>query len=109
MPGVAADTTATIIPTLRYADAPAAVEWLCRAFGFERRLVVPDDDGGIAHAQLVFGRGMIMLGSARDDDFGRLQGPVLVLVEPGSQQIKANNPVSPMQVSPHGPFAVWLS
>lgn len=75
MPGAPADTTATIIPTLRYADAPAAVEFLCAAFGFERRLVVPDDAGGIAHAQLVFGSGMIMLGSARDDEFGRLQGP----------------------------------
>lgn len=75
MPGTPANTTATIIPTLRYDDAPAAVEWLCRAFGFQRRLVVPDDEGGIAHAQLVFGHGMIMLGSARDDAFGRLQGP----------------------------------
>ncbi len=75
MPGMPADTVATIIPTLRYDDAPAAVEWLCRAFGFEARLVVADDDGGIAHAQLVFGAGMIMLGSARDDAFGQLQGP----------------------------------
>jgi uncharacterized glyoxalase superfamily protein PhnB len=75
MAGAPASTTATIIPTLRYADAPAAVEWLCRAFGFRRHLVVPDDEGGIRHAQLTFGNGMIMLGSARDDDFGALQGP----------------------------------
>lgn len=75
MPGVPAETTATIIPTLRYADAPAAVEFLCTAFGFEPRLVVDDGEGGISHAQLVFGNGMVMLGSARDDDFGRLQGP----------------------------------
>ena len=27
----AKQTTATIIPTLRYTDAPAAVEWLCKA------------------------------------------------------------------------------
>ncbi len=31
----------TIVPTLRYDDAPAAVEWLCRAFGFAIQLVVP--------------------------------------------------------------------
>lgn len=61
-----------VIPAMRYRDAPAAVEWLCRAFGFERHLVVPDDQGGIAHAQLVFGNGMIMLGSMRDDAFGAL-------------------------------------
>jgi uncharacterized glyoxalase superfamily protein PhnB len=65
----------TIIPTLRYHDAPAAIDWLCKAFGFEKHLVVPDEAGGIAHAQLTLGQGMIMLGSARDDDFGRLQKP----------------------------------
>jgi len=62
----------TVIPTMRYRDAPAAIDWLCRAFGFERHLVVPDAAGGIAHAQLSFGNGMIMLGSVRDDDYGRL-------------------------------------
>src|SRR5258708_11001527 len=64
-------TVATIIPTLRYRDAPAAIDWLCAAFGFARHLVVPDESGGIAHAQLSFGTGMIMLGSVREDRFGR--------------------------------------
>ena len=62
----------TIIPTLRYRDAPSAIEWLCRVFGFKKRLVVPNEDGTIAHAQLTLGSGMIMLGSAVDNDFGRL-------------------------------------
>ncbi|HUN51101.1 MAG TPA: VOC family protein [Candidatus Sulfotelmatobacter sp.] len=62
----------TVIPTMRYRDAPAAIDWLCRAFGFERHLVVPDAAGGIAHAQLRLGDGMIMLGSVRDDEYGRL-------------------------------------
>ncbi|MEM6519349.1 MAG: VOC family protein [Cyanobacteria bacterium P01_D01_bin.71] len=66
---------ATIIPTLRYRDAAAAVDWLCQAFGFEKHLVVSNDDGTIAHAELVFGNGMIMLGTAREDEFGRLQQP----------------------------------
>jgi steroid delta-isomerase-like uncharacterized protein len=75
MPTAAAKTTANVIPTFRYQDAAAAIEWLCRAFGFEQRFVVPDDRGGIAHAQLTFGNGMIMLGSAYDDDpFSRLRG-----------------------------------
>ena len=65
-------TPSTAIPCLRYRDAPAAIEWLCRAFGFERHLVVPDDDGGIAHAQLALGGGMIMLGSVRGNDYGLL-------------------------------------
>ncbi len=64
-----------IIPTLRYQDAAAAIEWLCTAFGFEKHMVVEGDGGTIAHAQLTFGNGMIMLGTARDDAFGRLQKP----------------------------------
>ncbi|KQP14970.1 VOC family protein [Pseudorhodoferax sp. Leaf267] len=56
-------TRATVIPCLRYRDAPAAIDWLCNTFGFERQAVYPDDDGGIAHAQLTLGSGMVMLGS----------------------------------------------
>ena len=52
----------SIIPGMRYHDAPKAIDWLCNAFGFSRHLVVPDDSGGIAHAQLTLGNGMIMLG-----------------------------------------------
>ena len=61
-----------IIPCLRYRDAPAAIEWLCRTFRFEKHLVVPNEDGTIAHAQLTFGSGMIMLGSANDSEYGRM-------------------------------------
>jgi uncharacterized glyoxalase superfamily protein PhnB len=61
-----------IIPAMRYRDAPGAIEWLCRAFGFEKQLVVAGDAGSIAHAQLVLGNGMIMLGSTKDDEFDRL-------------------------------------
>ncbi len=71
MAGRTADTT-TVVPTMRYRDAPAAIEWLCRAFGFERNLVVPGPDGTIAHAQLSFGGGMIMLGSSREGEFDAL-------------------------------------
>jgi len=63
-----------IIPSLRYADAPKAIDWLCDAFAFERHLVVPGEDGAIAHAQLRFGNGMLMLGSdgAHDGPFDQL-------------------------------------
>lgn len=67
-------TKATVIPCLRYRDTPAAIEWLCRTFGFAKHLVVPNTDGSIAHAQLGFGNGMVMLGSVQkvDTEFGRL-------------------------------------
>jgi len=54
----------TAIPCLRYRDAPAAIEWLCRTFGFDKNMVVPGEGGRIAHAQLTLGGGMVMLGSA---------------------------------------------
>jgi uncharacterized glyoxalase superfamily protein PhnB len=56
-------TGSTIIPSLRYDDALAAIDWLCRAFGFEKQSVYTDDNGVVLHAQLTFGSGMIMLGS----------------------------------------------
>lgn len=56
-------TSITVIPCLRYRDAPAAIEWLCSVFGFQKHAVYPNEDGTIAHAQLTFGNGMIMLGS----------------------------------------------
>ncbi len=81
----AKNTTTTVIPTLRYQDAPAALEWLCEAFGFEKHLVVPGENGTIAHAQLVFGNGMIMLGSAGDREFDKLQKPPAALGNVPSQ------------------------
>ena len=56
---------ARIIPTMKYRDAAAAIEWLCGALGFEKQLVVPGEDGAIEHAQLKLGDAMIMLGSFR--------------------------------------------
>ncbi len=53
----------TIIPCLRYRDAQAAIDWLQRAFGFHAQAVYADGDT-VFHAQLTFGTGMIMLGSA---------------------------------------------
>lgn len=74
MPSPEKSRRATIIPCLRYRDAPAAIEWLCEHFGFEKQAVYPNDDGTIAHAQLTLGSGMIMLGSVRDSgsDFDKV-------------------------------------
>jgi len=72
MSAFAKTTKSTVVPCLRYRDAPAAIEWLCQAFGFEKHLVVPGPNGTVAHAQLSFGNGMIMLGSVVDSEFGQL-------------------------------------
>ncbi|MGH8042475.1 MAG: VOC family protein [Rudaea sp.] len=62
MTSAAKPTVATIIPSLRYRDALAAIEWLCKAFGFHKHAIYADGNV-VQHAQLTFGNGMIMLGS----------------------------------------------
>jgi uncharacterized glyoxalase superfamily protein PhnB len=54
----------SIIPGLMYKDAPAAIKFLCDAFGFAEQLVVPGEPGQILHAQLTLGGNMVMLSSA---------------------------------------------
>jgi uncharacterized glyoxalase superfamily protein PhnB len=49
---------------LYYEDAGKAIDWLCKAFGFEVRLKIEGDGGRIEHSELVFGEGVIMVGSA---------------------------------------------
>jgi uncharacterized glyoxalase superfamily protein PhnB len=64
-----AEIHSTVIPALRYRDARATIDWLCKVFGFERRVVYEGPDGTIGHAELTLGGGMIMLGSQKDDEF----------------------------------------
>jgi uncharacterized glyoxalase superfamily protein PhnB len=65
-----------IIPALRYKDAPAAIDFLCKAFGFERHVVYADDADPtlIHHAQLTLTDQMIMLGSARPTETNAVYG-----------------------------------
>jgi uncharacterized glyoxalase superfamily protein PhnB len=53
----------SLFPTLKYGDAHAAIDFLERAFGFERHALYENDDGGVAHAELRFGEDYVMLGS----------------------------------------------
>ena len=76
MTEVATHTKSTIMPALRYHDAPAAMEWLCNVLGFERQAVYPGPDGMIAHAELILNGGVVMLGSEREDEKAlRLKSP----------------------------------
>lgn len=63
------DPRPNLYPALRYEDAAAAIDWLERAFGFTRGLVVAGEDGTIHHAELRLGPGWIMLGSVKEDVF----------------------------------------
>jgi uncharacterized glyoxalase superfamily protein PhnB len=74
MPDTTKNTRATVIPCLRYRNAPAAIEWLGIAFGFEKQAIYSNEDGTVAHAQLTHGNGMVMLGSVleTESEWGRL-------------------------------------
>jgi uncharacterized glyoxalase superfamily protein PhnB len=63
--------SSTVIPGLRYEDARRAIEWLGSAFGFTVGLLVEGEAGSVAHAQLLHGSGMVMIGSTGDDEYGR--------------------------------------
>ena len=52
---------------LCYRDPKAALAWLERAFGFERSLVVTTPEGDIAHAEMKFGDGVVMIGGTWAD------------------------------------------
>ncbi|MVO86838.1 glyoxalase [Streptomyces sp. p1417] len=53
----------SIVPTLLYADAKAAIKQLTEAFGFTETRVYETEDGKVAHAELAYGNGAVMLGS----------------------------------------------
>ncbi|MEU9374614.1 VOC family protein [Streptomyces sp. NPDC048255] len=53
----------SICPTLVYRDAKAAIKLLTEAFGFSQVAVYEGEDGSVAHAELSYGNGMVMLGS----------------------------------------------
>ncbi|MBX6317811.1 VOC family protein [Pigmentiphaga sp.] len=108
----------TIIPCLVYRDAPAAIEWLCRAFGFAKHLVVPDASGAIAHAELTFGNGMVMLGSGKGELMRKItaqpseiggrqtQTPYVIVADPDAHYATAVNAgamvVRPIQEESYG-------
>jgi uncharacterized glyoxalase superfamily protein PhnB len=58
----------TIFPVLKYEDAQAAMDFLERAFGFERHAAYDGENGEVAHAELKLGDEFVMLGSTGEGD-----------------------------------------
>lgn len=104
----------TIIPCLRFRDAPKAIEWLCDVCGFSRHAVYNNEDGTIAHAELCHGGGMIILGSVlkEETEFGKqikqpdeiggyeTQSPYIIVSDIDSlyAKVKASNAVIVMEI-----------
>ena len=77
-----------VIPMLVYRDAPAAIEFLCKAFGFEERFRLNMDDGRVGHAELGYRDNVLMLASvyaelgfASPQDTSGIHGSVLCYVD----------------------------
>jgi uncharacterized glyoxalase superfamily protein PhnB len=101
---------ANMSPTLWYDDAPAAVEWLERAFGFQKLVVIPGEDGAIAHAELRLGPGVLMLGSMKPSDqamLGQLKQAIAVVIDdPDRHHDRAvaagARLIRPLETTPYG-------
>jgi uncharacterized glyoxalase superfamily protein PhnB len=51
-----------MIPSIFYRDPEAALAWLAQAFRFRRSMVIRDPQGGVVHAEMRFGDGLVHLG-----------------------------------------------
>ncbi len=62
--------TEHVWPCLGYADAPAAIDFLKAAFGFEATVVVPGEGAAVAHSELLtpWGGGVMVTTAAPGDD-----------------------------------------
>lgn len=54
--------TASFRSALFYQDPKAALAWLEKAFGFELSMLLEDAQGNVAHSQMSFGDGYVMIG-----------------------------------------------
>lgn len=82
----------TIVPAMRYRDAKRALEWLQRAFGFERHAVHENPDGTVMHAEMKLGEAFIMFGQVADTPFGK------TMIQP--DEAGGRNTMSPYVVLP---------
>lgn len=58
---------ADIVPMLTYENALAAMDWLCRVFGFTEKIKWLDSEGKLSHGEITMGSGMIMLANGNKD------------------------------------------
>ena len=65
-----------ISTSLYYQDPSKAIDWLCRAFGFQLRLKVEGEGGRVEHSELVYGTGVIMVSdAAKTEKFPYIRSP----------------------------------
>jgi len=57
----------TLVPAVFYEDPRAALDWLEKAFGFTRSMLITTADGALAHSEMRLGDGAIKVGSVWAD------------------------------------------
>ena len=67
MPKSPPDGMAQIIPYLYYEDGGAALEFLCKAFGFEELFAVKRADGSLMHGEVGYQSNVVALGTPLDE------------------------------------------
>jgi uncharacterized glyoxalase superfamily protein PhnB len=65
--------TPSLAPYLFYEDVARAARFMQDAFGFTLVFTSPDPKGGLAHAQLAHGSGIIMVGHAGEGGLGMVK------------------------------------
>jgi uncharacterized glyoxalase superfamily protein PhnB len=97
---------ATVFPWLTYDDAHAAIAFLETAFGGEPGRVDTAADGSVAHAELRFGNGLVMVGSAGADlpasagTSGRGSGIYVVVDDVDAHHARARDAGADVTASP---------
>ncbi|MBP2327594.1 putative glyoxalase superfamily protein PhnB [Kibdelosporangium banguiense] len=82
----------SVHPYFGYRDALAAMEWLAKSFGFETTMSFPDEQGGIAHAEMRLGDAVIIIfsdvdGYERAPRKGDTTGLGMYLTLPGKAEV----------------------
>ena len=67
-----------ISTSLYYEDPRAAIDFLCRAFGFEVQELVPSEDGSVLHSELRFGEGLVMVSAVKPEKFPLHRAPTMI-------------------------------
>ena len=55
--------TVNVIPNVVFRDANAGIDWLKSVLGFTEHAVYRNAEGAVEHAELLFGNGMVMVGT----------------------------------------------
>lgn len=83
----------TLYPCLGYRDPRAAIDWLERAFGFERMMIHPESGEPVVHAELAFGDGVLMVGTLSEEDAARpkrrFNAPYVYVADPDAHFTRA--------------------